>query len=152
MSLCQNCGKMNTPEAVFCRFCGTKFNFQKPVMTNNPFDHSAPRPYAWKTDEFQAQNDARPTVHLPQQGHTERFAPPVHHQGSQLMYQPNQIAANFRCPHCMSNFMPRMEKRISTTGWVVFAVLLVFFFPLFWIGLLIKEDVPVCQGCNTKLS
>ena len=121
-------------------------------MTNDPFDHAAPpRPYSWKTDEFQTQNEARPTVHLPQQERTAGFAPPPQ-QYAPLTYQPNRIAANFRCPHCMSNFMPRMEKRISTAGWVTFAVLLVFFFPLFWIGLLIKEDVAVCQGCNTKLN
>jgi len=152
MSLCQNCGKMNAPEAVFCRFCGTKFNFQKPVMTSDPFDHAAPRPYAWKTDEFQTENEARPTVHLPQQSKTEPFAPAqMQYRPAALTYQPNQIAQNFRCPNCMSNFMPRMEKRISTAGWITFSVLLVFFFPLFWIGLLIKEDVAVCQSCNTKL-
>jgi hypothetical protein len=41
-----------------------------------------------------------------------------------------------------------MERKISNAGWVVFAVLLVTFFPLFWIGFLIKEDVPVCPVCN----
>ncbi len=153
MSLCQNCGKMNTTEAVFCRFCGTKFNFQKPVMTNDPFDHAAPRPYAWKTDEFQTENEARRTVHLPQQATTGHFAPQAQqYQRAALMYQPNQVAVNFRCPHCMSNFMPRMDKQISTAGWITFAVLLVFFFPLFWVGLLIKEDVAVCSSCNTKLN
>jgi hypothetical protein len=153
MSLCQNCGKVNTPEAVFCRFCGTKFNFQKPVMTSDPFDHAAPRPYAWKTDEFQTESEARRTVHLPQQPATGHFSPqPQQYQRTALTYQPNQVAANFRCPHCMSNFMPRMDRRISTAGWITFAVLLVFFFPLFWIGLLIKEDVPVCSSCNTKLN
>jgi hypothetical protein len=52
----------------------------------------------------------------------------------------------------MSQFLPRMERRISTAGWITFAVLLVFFFPLFWIGLLIKEDVRICPACNTKIS
>ena len=152
MSLCQNSGKMNTLEAVFCRFCGTKFNFQKPVMTSGPFDHAAPRPYAWKTDEFQTDNEARATVHLPNQSRTEPFPQPQNqYRPAPLTYQPNQIAQNFRCPNCMSNYMPKMEKRVSTAGWVTFAVLLVFFFPLFWIGLLIKEDVAVCQSCNTKL-
>jgi hypothetical protein len=47
--------------------------------------------------------------------------------------------------------MPKIEKRISTAGWITFAVLLVFFFPLFWIGLLIKEEVQVCQVCSSKL-
>nr|AUN37236.1 hypothetical protein [uncultured bacterium] len=51
----------------------------------------------------------------------------------------------------MTQTMPRIERRISTAGWITFAVLLVFFFPLFWIGLLIKEDVPVCSNCLSKV-
>ncbi len=154
MNPCQNCGKLNTPETNFCRFCGTKFNFQKPVM-NNPFDYSAPRPYAWKTDEFQTQNEARsqrPTE--PVKPLTEQFTPAAHQnfQPAPLMYQPTrQMGQPFRCPHCMSQYLPRVERRISTAGWITFAVLLVFFFPLFWIGLLIKEDVQVCQSCQTKV-
>lgn len=154
MSLCQNCGKTNTSDAVFCRFCGTRANFQKPVLNANPFDHAPPpKPYSWKTDEFQTQNEARPTALLDRQQQTGTFdRSPQSYRPAPLAYQQNQIAPNFRCPRCMTNFMPRIERRISTGGWITFAVLLVFFFPLFWIGLLIKEDVAVCQGCNTKLS
>lgn len=153
MNPCQNCGKLNTPETNFCRFCGTKFMFQQPVM-ENPYDYSAPRPYAWKTDEFQTANEARRTSPPDQlRPHMEQF-----NQANQnfrpapLAYQPNQqMNQPFICTHCMSRYPPRMEKRISTAGWITFAVLLVFFFPLFWIGLLIKEDVVVCQSCNTKM-
>ena len=52
----------------------------------------------------------------------------------------------------MSKYTPRIERRISTAGWITFAVLLVFFFPLFWIGLLIKEDAVVCQTCNLRVN
>jgi hypothetical protein len=51
----------------------------------------------------------------------------------------------------MSQFLPKIERRISTTGWVVFAVLLVAFLPLFWIGLLIKEDVQICPSCKIRV-
>ena len=51
----------------------------------------------------------------------------------------------------MSNMMPRMERKISTGGWITFAVLLVTIFPLFWIGLLIKEDVHTCPACNMRV-
>jgi hypothetical protein len=51
----------------------------------------------------------------------------------------------------MTQMLPRAERRISTAGWIVFAVLLVFFFPLFWVGLLIKEDVQVCPNCTSKV-
>src|SRR5205823_4753211 len=137
----------------FCRFCGTKFNFQKPVM-DNPFDYSAPRPYAWKTDEFQTQNEARPQRPTePVKPLTNQFNPaPQGFSPAPLAYQQTrQMGQPFRCPHCMSQYLPRLERRISTAGWITFAVLLVFFFPLFWIGLLIKEDVQICQSCNSKV-
>jgi hypothetical protein len=47
--------------------------------------------------------------------------------------------------------LPRTTRRISTGGWVVFVVLLVVFFPLFWIGLLIKEENRVCRVCRVRL-
>ncbi len=154
MNPCQNCGKLNTPETNFCRFCGTKFNFQKPVM-DNPFDYSAPRPYSWKTDEFQTQNEVRSQRQTePVKPLTDQFNPPIHQnfQPAPLAYQQTRhMGQPFRCPHCMSQYLPRVERRISTAGWITFAVLLVFFFPLFWIGLLIKEDVQVCQSCNSKV-
>lgn len=153
MNSCQNCGKLNTPEAIFCRFCGTKFNFQKPVMTN-PFDHAAPpRPYSWKTDEFQTQNEARKTaaINHPRPQNIQPGPPQSNYQAAPLTYQPvGALSNNYFCPNCGSRYMPRFERRISTAGWVTFACLLVFFFPLFWIGLLIKEDVFVCQVCQTK--
>ncbi len=153
MNTCQNCGKLNTPETNFCRFCGTKFLMvQHQPLSDNPFDYSSPRPYAWKTDEFQTQNEARRTLPVDQPQTQpfnqagQNFRPaPLAYQQPQYMNQP------FRCPHCMSNYVPRIDRRISTAGWVTFAVLLVIFFPLFWIGLLIKEDVRVCQTCNQKV-
>ena len=154
MNPCQNCGKLNTFETNFCRFCGTKFTVQSPPVVENPYDYSAPKPYAWKTDEFQTQNEARKTM----PGEHPRPAAGQFNQANQnyrpapLAYsQSNQIGQQFRCPHCMSHYPPRVERRISTAGWITFAVLLVFFFPLFWIGLLIKEEVQICQTCNTKL-
>jgi len=153
MNPCQNCGKLNAGESVFCRFCGTKFNFQKPVM-DNPFDHSAPRPYAWKTDEFTTQNETRHTVPIDRvQPDVGQFTPVnQNYQPAPLTYRQNQhMHQPFRCPRCMSQYLPRVERRISTAGWITFAVLLVFFFPLFWIGLLIKEDVQTCQSCNTRI-
>ncbi|MEP6787012.1 MAG: LITAF-like zinc ribbon domain-containing protein [Acidobacteriota bacterium] len=153
MNPCQNCGKLNTPETNFCRFCGTKFVVQQLPVIDSPYDYSAPRPYAWKTDEFQAQNEPRGTrpVEQPATGQFDRVN--QNYRPAPLAYQqPQQFGRPFRCPHCMSQYMPRMERRISTAGWITFAALLVFFFPLFWIGLLIKEDVAVCQTCNTKVS
>jgi hypothetical protein len=152
MNPCQNCGKLNSGETNYCRFCGTKFVFQQPVM-DQPYDYPAPRPYAWKTDEFQTQTEARGTAPVDRlQNQQTPGNPTQQYQHAPLTYQPMHMSQPFRCPHCMSQFPPRIERRISTAGWITFAVLLVLFFPLFWIGLLIKEDVRVCQSCNTKVT
>ncbi len=153
MNPCQNCGKLNSPETNFCRFCGTKFVMQRSVP-DNPFDHSAPRPYAWKTDEFQTENEPRKTVPISRvQLRDDQFSQnTTSYKQAPLVYQPQGLGQPFRCPHCMSHYTPRIERRISTAGWITFAVLLVMFFPLFWIGLLIKEDVQVCQTCNSKVN
>ena len=156
MTKCQNCGNQNYPEANFCRFCGTKFVMQSaPDNQNSPYDFSAPRPYAWKTDEFTTQNEARKTVDAPRTspinqqvliGRTQNVNQPLAFHQQQHLSQP------YRCPHCMSQFLPRVERRISTAGWITFAVLLVFSMGVFcWIGLLIKEDFRVCPSCNATV-
>ena len=147
MIQCQNCGQRNAPESQFCRFCGTKFLVGQPIPQRQQqqpppprgydYQYQPPRPYAWKTDEFQTQTGPRAAGNAPQ---------PLAARDAPFM------ASGYRCPTCMSQFLPRVDRRISTTGWIVFAVLLVVFFPLFWVGLLIKEDVYVCPSCNTRLN
>ena len=147
---CQNCGQANAAESQFCRFCGTKLQPQaEPYPRQYPPQQyepqQPPRPYAWKTDEFQTQAESR------------RTQPGVYDPGfgsNNAMAQANPapfMSGSYRCPNCMSQFLPRIDKRISTGGWITFALLLVFFFPLFWIGLLIKEEVHVCPSCNMRL-
>jgi hypothetical protein len=55
------------------------------------------------------------------------------------------------CPNCGSTARPYETTAISQSGWVVFAVLLVFFFPLFWIGLLMTETQVRCADCGARL-
>lgn len=38
--------------------------------------------------------------------------------------------------------------KISTAGWVTFWLLMIFCFPLFWIGLLMKERRLMCRNCG----
>jgi predicted RNA-binding Zn-ribbon protein involved in translation (DUF1610 family) len=59
---------------------------------------------------------------------------------------------HFQCPKCGSVNLPEVRNRISAGGWVVFAVMIVVCFPLFWIGLLMKEDYRSCVDCGYKLS
>jgi DNA-directed RNA polymerase subunit RPC12/RpoP len=156
MTSCQNCGKLNSDDTSYCRFCGTKFVIQQSVP-ENPFQYPSPRPYAWQTDEYQTQTEPRPTMPIDRvQPLTEALnRANLNYRPSPLAFQhPWQVSQQFRCPRCMSQNMPRMERRISTAGWITFAILLasVAFAWLCWIGLLIKEDVAVCQTCNFRLS
>lgn len=152
MTPCQNCGKLNSGDTNFCRFCGTKFVHQQRPQEHQSQPPTPSRPYAWKTDEFQTQTEPRQTAHIDRvQPLTEPlYQSNQNYHPAPLPYQ-QHVAGPFRCPRCMSTLPPRIEKRISTGGWITFAVLLVVFFPLFWIGLLMKEDVLVCQTCNLKI-
>jgi hypothetical protein len=58
MLQCQNCGQVNAQASNFCRFCGTKFPAM-PVSNKSDFEQSPPRPYSWKTDEFQVADAPR---------------------------------------------------------------------------------------------
>jgi len=57
----------------------------------------------------------------------------------------------WRCPFCRERSRMVQGSRISSAGWVTFVVLLIFCFPLFWIGLLIKEPYNSCASCGAKL-
>jgi len=137
MIACANCGKLNSPETNFCRFCGTKSAVPQPARYQQ-FPNTAPQPYAWKTDEFQTKAEAR------------RTSPFMPGGGLPAQYS-QQLDAGYRCPRCGSTFFPVTERRISTAGWVVFSVLLITTVIFFWIGLLLKENVMVCPACRSKV-
>lgn len=144
MVKCPNCGHDNTEDVNFCRFCGTKI-FVPQAQRSPQYNYAPPRPYAWKTDEFQTQAEPRPngapaSVPVPQ----NYTSPPA--------YRFAAMDGSYRCPRCGTSYLPVMERRVSTAGWVVFSVLLVFTLVFFWIGLLIKEDVPICPVCHARLS
>lgn len=177
MMHCQNCGQVNTQASNFCRFCGTKFTAMQYSNGNNPtpysngsnynpvnnplsnpinnplgnsYENAPPRPYSWKTDEYQISDDKTPKSKT-----INRVQPLANFQTQQnANLQPFQqqqaMSQNFHCPRCNSQLFPRNVRQISTAGWIVFAVLLVTFFPLFWIGFLIKEDVQSCPICNYR--
>jgi hypothetical protein len=56
-----------------------------------------------------------------------------------------------RCPFCGLPEPAIRQRKISTAGWVVFAMLLVLCFPLCFLGLLITEEVLQCGMCGTQL-
>ena len=58
----------------------------------------------------------------------------------------------FRCPFCGTDDPPLTSKQISAAGWITFAVMMVFCFPLFWIGLLMNEEKHRCRDCGRTLN
>ena len=114
----------------------------------NQYVVAPPRPYLWKTDEFQINDQSAPKT---QQYHLQQ---PSNQNANQAMAQQNSPyypAHNFRCPRCGTNNLPIVTRQISTAGWITFGVLLVMTLIFFWIGLLMKEDVRVCSVCGLKL-
>lgn len=144
---CTNCGQANSVESKFCRFCGYKM----PDPYFQPADPmTARRPYSWQTDEFQTKSSTR------QRSTVETF-PGINQNvgaGPVALAQntPRDITGNYRCPRCGTHYLPVIERRVSTAGWITFALLLVFTFIFFWVGLLMKEDVSVCPVCRFKLN
>ena len=153
MIQCHACGQANTGQSNFCRFCGARFvQMEKPTE----FDIAPPRPYVWKTDEFEiSKRRQRKTEEFHLNESSALHQPVQNHpfQTHQLVYQkPYGIANTYKCPRCNNKVTPRLENKISNAGWIIFAVLLVTFFPLFWIGFLIKEDVSVCPVCQYRIN
>jgi hypothetical protein len=66
------------------------------------------------------------------------------------MSQP--YSGQYRCPYCGTNSPPLIISNISSGGWVVFALMLVFCFPLFWIGLLMKDHHQISAQCRVRLN
>jgi DNA-directed RNA polymerase subunit RPC12/RpoP len=148
MIKCQNCGHTNSDDCNFCRFCGTKILV--PQVQPQPvarYDVAPPRPYAWKTDEFQTQAEPRKTSNAGPPAPMQQSYP-----AAASYYQYAAMDGSYRCPRCGTTYLPVIERRVSTAGWVVFSVLLVFTLIFFWIGLLMKEDVAVCPVCRSRLN
>lgn len=60
----------------------------------------------------------------------------------------------FTCPFCGNQGPPIISKTMSSGGWILFAVLLVFCLPLCWLPFVLngtKEEVRKCYGCGAKL-
>lgn len=160
MIQCQKCGQINATESNFCRSCGNSFAVATNGAANN-YEYSPRQPYSWKTDEFQpVKTDSvrqveplRNAQPLPHQAPPQfAAAAPQQNFGAPLGFQASHpLAQNYRCPRCAGQYLPVVERKISTAGWIVFAALLITFFPLFWIGFLIKEDVRVCPVCHARV-
>lgn len=148
-NLCGKCGRENLGGSRFCRYCGENL-----LTVQNPDQDQGYSPYGWKTDDLHPNREARTAVRptmerLPSNTPAQFYQP----QNAQLVANPyGHVPGNYRCPNCGTTYLPIIERRISTAGWITFALLLVFTFIFFWIGLLIKEDVSVCPVCRYRLN
>ncbi len=159
MIQCQNCGQVNNYASNFCRFCVTKFLVNQVSDNGNNFEQSPPpRPYSWKTDEFQItdlpKQKSRQINRVQPLGSQNPFSAQMPQSPPQpLTYQKplqQNLADNLHCPRCGSQAI-KYERKVSTAGWIVFVALLVTTGIFCWIGLLIKEDVKICRVCNYKI-
>jgi hypothetical protein len=157
MVQCAKCGMQNADGGKYCRFCGDALM----QASGNP--SSSRTPYSWQSEEFQV-NDRTQNY---QAKKTQVFSPPTNYpQHPPQMVQPMQPApmyqqphqhpqyyafGHYYCPNCRTQVIPQVARKIAPAGWVVFAVLLISFFPLFWLGFFIKEDRRSCPICRTRL-
>ena len=154
----------NADGGKYCRFCGDALMQSSGAAPSH-------KPYSWQSEEFQV-NDRTQNY---QAKKTQVFSPPAppanYPQNSPQMVQPLQPAPlyqpqpqasayplpqyyayqHYYCPNCRTQVNPRVERKIAPAGWIVFAVLLISFFPLFWLGFFIKEDRRSCPICRTRL-
>jgi RNA polymerase subunit RPABC4/transcription elongation factor Spt4 len=124
MITCNNCGRVNDESTRICRFCGKVFERHQP---------SAQR----------VRDYTPPATGVSGAAHSQQFVEPYS--------PPGAATGGYRCPNCQSTYPPIAEKRISTEGWIVFVALLVFCLPLFWVGLLMKEQLRVCPVCRARV-
>ena len=75
----------------------------------------------------------------------------VPHQQPPIQNYGGMAQSGWRCPFCQSNQGAYFISKISTQGWVVVLILLLFCLPLFWIGFTMKEQTYHCRSCRMKL-
>jgi hypothetical protein len=133
MIRCEACRTLNEDNARSCTWCGTSLWLSGRAPTGEISRGPA-------TQQQQQQSTYAPP----------RYAPPaVQPQPAPVQ---RQGGGGYRCPYCHSNAMPFRVEKITEAGWVMFAVMLVFCLPLFWIGLLMKESQQFCSACRARLS
>ncbi|MBK9031926.1 MAG: hypothetical protein IPL61_11470 [Myxococcales bacterium] len=136
--ICPTCEVASAPGAVFCARCGASFVGLRdlPPEPYRAQGASAPQPY---------QPQPYPPQPYPPQPYPPQPYPPQPYAMVPVM---PMAMAPWRCMRCGYAGQAMMVQKISSGGWVLFAVLLLFFFPLCWIGLLMKDTRCQCPMCR----
>jgi hypothetical protein len=79
--------------------------------------------------------------------------PPVASPATPLVIQTYQTQpqVSFRCPFCGCQQWPVVVSVVSIHGWIAFAILLLVFFPLCWVGLFFTTTRRRCRVCGIWL-
>jgi hypothetical protein len=132
MIRCEACRTLNEDNARSCSWCGTSLWLSGRTPTG-------------EVKRAPAMQAERPPVYSPPPH--SAYQPPV----AQPVAQRPQ-SSGYRCPYCQSATVPFTIQKISDAGWIVFAIMMLACFPLFWIGLLMKQDESYCSVCRARLS
>ena len=142
MIVCQNCGESNETGQNYCRQCGAPLvQMQKQTINTTP----QPKPYGWASPSSPLHKvaDEENTLKAP------NYQPPVYHAPHSPIMQTGFVG--YRCPRCGATAAPIAQSKISDGGWIVFVLMLIFCFPLFFIGLLMREQYRVCPACLARI-
>lgn len=131
---CPKCGTANAPHNFACDKCREIL-----PSVHSSTGGASSMPYAQPTATAQSSPFAAP----PPTASAPLYSPPAY---------VSPQAGVFHCPVCGTTAPPVVTKKISNEGWIVFAAMIIFCFPLFFIGLLMKQDVRVCSVCNAQYS
>ncbi len=153
MNYCSNCRQGNEDSQNYCRYCGTPLvQPQKQPNSTQP-----PKPYGWASPSSPLHNVANgPKSQEPQSVQPFAAVPvyqPPSPQSGQQSNLPiiNQNYTGYHCPRCGTNALPIIKSKISGGGWAVLILMIFFCFPLFFIGLLMREETRVCPACLTQI-
>lgn len=151
MIKCRNCGQVNPDSDLFCRRCGMSFREHHAPREERKrdFETSPPGPYSWKTGEFPSKKKSARSTEQIEVGRP--LDDPFRTSELPAVQGNRGLRPVYRCPHCGTTALPIVTKRVSSAGWAVFAILLIVTLFLFWIGLLMQEEVRVCPVCNRRV-
>lgn len=131
--ICPKCGSKFPDGSAKCQWCGEP----APAGTGQPSEVAAgPAP----------PSALSPNIPSPPMTPSSTAAPPLPTTQSP--------APRYNCPFCEYQGPPIVSKKISSSGWILFAVLLLVCVPLCWLPFVLdgcKEEVRKCSGCGARL-
>jgi hypothetical protein len=133
---CPQCNLVNSVVDSYCKRCSYPLSSSaQAAAMEQQTQLPNPSPPQWQ----------QPYPNPNQQPYPNPMQPPMQQMPMQQMPPMQQPA--FRCMNCGGSSLI-VDRKVSTAGWVVFATMILFCFPLFWIGLLMKEDYRRCGTCG----